>query len=172
MKWCDTLLEVQGIFPSLWLQIPLRSFNTISFLIQKTYLFTFLTSISMQPGQMENTEVQKPKYGNGNTETEVQEWEEICLSVTTALLTYEWMCLGLVAKEWLSPSMWELNPGISGCSECCYHDATVSVSGQTQLKTNSDWDNHAGSMLLMFSWQWYGCQCCHSSSPRIFTGAK
>ena len=133
VKWCDTLLEVQGMFPSLWLQIPLRSFSTISFLIQKTYLFTFLTSVSMQPGQIENTEVQKPKYGNRSTETEVQEWEEICLSVTTALLTYEWMCLGLVAKEWLSPSnvrakSWDLRLQrvlLSWChGECKWPDPT------------------------------------------------
>jgi len=46
----------------------------------------------MQPRQMENTEVQKPKYENGSTETEVRKWEEK-LPIGFWCLTDLWMCI-------------------------------------------------------------------------------
>ena len=34
------------------------------------------------------------------------------------------------------------------------------------LKSDGEWANHAGSMLQMFSWQRYRCECCHNFSIR------
>lgn len=52
-------------------------------------------------GQVENAEVQKPKYRNGSTGTELWKWEEK-LSVIVQYLSDSQLCL--VAQEWLSPS--------------------------------------------------------------------
>ena len=51
-------------------------------------------------------------------------------------------------------------------------NVTSSECGQIQTKTNGEWANHAGSMLLMFLWYWGRCECCDSFSLRIFANGS
>ena len=72
-------------------------------------------------GQVENTEGQKTKHRSEKKKT-------LCLLVSSALLTYDYVCWGLVAKGDCLPAMWEPDPGGLG-----RHGG---ISGQTQRKTN------------------------------------
>ena len=105
------------------------------------------------------TKVLKPKYGSE---------KKSCLLVFSAFLIHGCVCGGLLAKRWLYPynvgaRSWDL-----GASVAITMHMTTSECGQTQTKTNGEWTNHAGSMLLMFSWQWCRWEFCHNFSPRIF----
>ena len=113
-----------------------------------------------------NAEVLKWKYGNGKYRN--QSIEVRRKAAYWCLVPY-CVCWGLVAKEWLYPidvraGSWALGLQRASLSWCMWR--------QTQTKTNNEWANHAGSMLLMLSWQWCRCKCRHSSSPRIFANGS
>ena len=84
--------------------------------------------------------------------------------LAAALLIFDFVCWGF---GWLYPDMragsWDLELQQASLSQIIH--VTASECGQTQTKTNSEWVNHVGSMLLIFSWQWCRCKCF---SPRIF----
>ena len=118
------------------------------------------------PGQVENAEVRKPKYGNGITEVrrKAASWYLGPYSLTV------WPC-----SQRVTLSLWYESRILGSrtvASVTITIHVTVSECGQTQTKTNSEWANHAGSMLLMFSWQWCRCKCCHSFSLRIFANGS
>ena len=102
--------------------------------------------------QSMETKVRKQKYGSEKKSR---------LSVSSALLTHDCVFWRCVAKGWLSPSY--VRAVFQGSQTAVhghhYHDATVSLGGQTQPKANDKWVNHPG----------YRCECCHSSSLKIFT---
>ena len=121
-----------------FLQIPLRSFSTISFLLQKTFDYiSHIFAVSMQPGQVENTEVWKLKYGNGSME--VSAYSQLCV-------------LRSCCQRVTFPAMGEPDPGISDCSErssllWCQNE----FKWLGPIQTNGEC---MSSMLLMFWWQW------------------
>ena len=55
------------------------------------------------PGQVKNTEVRKPKYGNKSMETEVQSEMKSCLLESSALLTYG--CALWPKGDWIWPHL-------------------------------------------------------------------
>ena len=81
----------------------------------------------------------------------------------------------LIWPYWLTtedsnPVTWEPDLGARAVASIAItKHVTASQCNQTQSKTNGELANHAGSMFLVFSWQWYRCECCHGSSPRILT---
>ena len=80
-----------------------------------------------------------------------------------------WMSYWLTTED-SNFAMWELGLGaMTVVSIAITMHVTASQCDQTQSKTNSEWAIRAGSMFLMFSWQWYRCECCQISSQRIFT---
>ena len=56
-------------------------------------------------GQVENAEEHKTKYRS--------EKKKLCLLASSALLTQNYVCWGLVAKGDCLPAMWEPDPGVS-----------------------------------------------------------
>ena len=86
------------------------------------------------------------KCGNWSTETGACSEKKSCLSVSSALLTHNWVYWGLLAKGWLSPS--DLR-----AESCGLGPQQASLSW-----CHGEWANCASSILLMLLWQWYRCK--------------
>ena len=84
--------------------------------------------------QSMETKARKQKYGSEKKSR---------LSVSSALLTHDCVFWRCVAKGWLSPSY--VRAVFQGSQTAVhghhYHDATVSLGGQTQPKANDKWVN-------------------------------
>ena len=105
------------------------------------------------------TEVQKWKYGNWSTEVRkkatyrclVRYWlMNVCAEVLKAKVTLSLRCESHILG-----------------SRTAAMQVTASECRHTQTKINGEQANYARSMLLM-SWQWCRCECCHCSLPKIF----
>ena len=83
-----------------------------------------------------------------STETEVQNWEESHLLVSSALLTHRCVFWDLLGKQWMSPSArsWDLR-----LQQALLHGYAWCHMARPN---HNEWANHVGSvlLLLMFSW--------------------
>ena len=108
------------------------------------------------------TEIWKPKYGNQSTETKYEEKPPISVQC----LIDSWLCVLRPCSQRVTLPLqcesWILGSRTAVSVTVMMHVTAWPVS----TKTNGEWGNHAGSMVLMFSWQWYRCKCCHNFSPR------
>ena len=125
-----------------------------------TFWYTRLFLEGRHMGQLENAEMQKPKYRNGSMDMRkrVTYHPQLCVLRPCSQTVMYWL-----------PAKWEPDPGSSDGSKCCYHNATVSLSVQTEPMTTAS----GPTMLALCSWcshtwQWYRCECCHSFSLRLF----
>ena len=98
--------------------------------------------------------------------------KKICLSVFSALLTYDCVCWEprsqrVTLSLWCESRILGSRTAVSVTIDITLY-MTASECGLIQTKTNGEWTNHSGSLLLMFSWQWCRREYCHNILLTVF----